>query len=291
MALLGPEREDFLARYKFNLRPATDDRPYFFHFFKWSALPEFLALQRQGGLPLLEWGYPVVVATLAQAFIASLAFILLPLAIARRRIPGRRLPQWRIAFYFLAVGLAFMFIEIAYIQKFILFLAHPLYAVAVVLSGFLVFAALGSREAEGARANRFARLPVLRRCWAATQRLPTIVWPVFAIAITVLAYMVLLPALFRPLIGLSDPAKIAISLALLAPLAFAMGMPFPLGMNRVAGGAPELIPWAWALNGCASVVGAVLAALLGVHMGFSLIVAVAVLLYLGAAVTFPKRGE
>lgn len=307
MALLGPEREDFLARYKFDLRPATDDRPYFFHFFKWSALPEFLALQRQGGLPLLEWGYPVVVATLAQAFIASLAFILLPLAIARRRIPGRRLPHWRIAFYFLAVGLAFMFIEIAYIQKFILFLAHPLYAVAVVLSGFLVFAALGSRasarleaqprlqhssrEAEGARANRFARLPVLRRCWAATQRLPTIVWPVFAIAVTALAYMVLLPALFRPLIGLSDPAKIAISLALLAPLAFAMGMPFPLGMNRVAGGAPELIPWAWALNGCASVVGAVLAALLGVHMGFSLIVAVAVLLYLGAAVTFPKRGE
>ena len=67
MALLGPGSRPFLRDYKFNVAPATDDRPHFFHFFKWRSLPELLSLKEQGGLPLLDWGYPVLVATLAQA--------------------------------------------------------------------------------------------------------------------------------------------------------------------------------------------------------------------------------
>ena len=56
-AMLSDEREQFLARYKFNLQPATDNRPYFHHFFKWSAFGEIYQLRRQGGMPLIEWGY------------------------------------------------------------------------------------------------------------------------------------------------------------------------------------------------------------------------------------------
>ena len=59
-ALLGPQRAELIERYKFNIAPATDDRPYFFHFFRWRTLPELLRLKEQGGLPLLEWGYPLV---------------------------------------------------------------------------------------------------------------------------------------------------------------------------------------------------------------------------------------
>ena len=141
MALLGPQRQDFIDRYKFYIEPATDDRPYFFRFFKWSAAAELLALREQGGMPLLDWSYPLLVATLIQAFVASILLILVPLAISRAR---RALPTAPVALYFLAIGLAFMFMEIAFIQKFVLFLAHPLYAVAVVLCAFLVFAAAGS---------------------------------------------------------------------------------------------------------------------------------------------------
>ena len=110
-ALLGPGRDEFLRSYKFHIAPATDDKPHFFHFFKWRSLPELLSLKEQGGLPLLEWGYPVLVATLAQAVLASLLLIAAPAAwvtwvrrpaarqrAARRIAPPRaRLLCWRSA--------------------------------------------------------------------------------------------------------------------------------------------------------------------------------------------------
>lgn len=288
-ALLGPDRDQFLSRYKFDVRPATDDRPYFFHFFKWRTLPELLSLKSQGGLPLLEWGYPVLVATLLQATAAALLLIVVPLRILRRR-PGpqpatgsggngaavQRLPEWRFGFYFLAVGLGFMFVEIAFIQKFILFLSHPLYAVAVVLCAFLCFAGLGSRysqrmPARGGehRGRRQAALAVSGICMAS------------------LVYLVALPTVFRLLIALPDPARIAVSVLLIAPLAFLMGMPFPLGLARVAAHDETLVPWAWGINACASVVAAVLATLVAIHVGFTAVVLVALLLYAAAALACP----
>jgi hypothetical protein len=147
-ALLGPARATFVERYKFAIEPSTDDRPYFFRFFRWRTLPEVLALKDRGGLPLLDWGYPVLIATLLQAGVVSAILILLPLAIGMRHANGAAAvfpSRARVALYFGAIGVAFMFMEIAFIQKFVLFLAHPLYAVAVVLCAFLVFAGLGSR--------------------------------------------------------------------------------------------------------------------------------------------------
>src|SRR5512146_759808 len=140
VALLGPQRQEFIDQYKFYIEPATDDRPHFFRFFKWRAAAEIFALRAQGGMPLLDWSYPLLVATLLQAFTASVLLILAPLALSRCR---RTLPRAPVALYFLAIGFAFMFMEIAFIQKFVLFLAHPLYAVAVVLCAFLLFAAVG----------------------------------------------------------------------------------------------------------------------------------------------------
>ena len=99
VALLGPDRADFIARYKFDLTPATDDRPYFFNFFRWRALPELLALRTQGAAPLIEWGALILFATLAQAAVLGAVLILAPLgAMPRGRTAGR--PQLRIALYF-----------------------------------------------------------------------------------------------------------------------------------------------------------------------------------------------
>ena len=306
-ALLSPDRDKFWARYKFDIRPTTDDKPYFFHFFKWRSLPELLALKEQGGLPLLEWGYPVLIATLLQATLAALILILFPLWMIRRRqrlahssppsttttilvgnaTASAALSGRRVAIYFLAIGFGFMFVEIAFIQKFILFLGHPLYAVAVVLCAFLSFAGLGSRysqrlqgggphlpsPAPGSRWNR-GRRSLLARA-------------VFAISLISLLYLAILPTLFRLLISLPDPAKIAVSALLVAPLAFAMGMPFPLGLGRVADSAEALVPWAWGINACASVVAAVLATVLAIHLGFTAVVVIALLLYVAAAAVCP----
>jgi hypothetical protein len=331
-ALLGRERAAFIERYKYAIAPATDDRPHFFHFFRWATLPELVALKDKGGLPLIEWGYPVLVATLAQAMLASLLLVLLPLAL-RGRVPeedasrlqtnpaveggfasevrggagsegaGRERTGsertgseragseraksdraaseraggptlWTVATYFTAIGFAFMFVEIAFIQRFVLFLSHPLYAVAVVLCAFLVFAGLGSRYSR-----RLLR-------WDGNSFRGPIALPVAAIGFLALFYLAVLPDAFRVLAPLPDAARIVVAMALIAPLAFAMGMPFPLGVARLAGTAPPLIPWAWGINACASVVAAILATLLAIHLGFSMVVLLAVLLYALAVIAW-----
>jgi len=271
VALLSSQRQAFLDRYKFYIEPATDDRPYFFHFFKWNAAGELFALREQGGMSLLDWSYPLLVMTLVQAFVASVLLILTPLAVSRFR---RKLPTVWVALYFLSIGLAFMFMEIAFIQKFILFLAHPLYAVAVVLCAFLVFAAMGSwltgRWQEKTTSRWHVPLAVM------------------LMGVLSLLYLVVLPGLFQALIHFSDLAKIAISLALIAPLGLCMGVPFPTGIMRLACTAQEAIPWAWAINGCASVVGAVLATLLAIHLGFAMVILMATLIY-GLACMFLRK--
>jgi hypothetical protein len=265
LRLLGPDREAFLEAYKFNLRPATDDRPHFFHFLKWRTLPEIISLRGQGGMPLLEQGYLLLIATLVQALLASLVLILLPLTFRRQQRLSRGVPRGRILVYFLGIGTAFMLIEIAFIQKFILFLSHPLYAVAVVLAAFLVFAGLGS-----ALSQRCSRVLGTGRVVA-------------GIALLALTYLALLPSLFGALMRLPDAGKIVLATLLIAPLALLMGMPFPLGLDRVARQAPDWIPWAWGVNGCASVVSAVLATVLAIHLGFVFVVLLALVLYVVAA--------
>ena len=275
-ALGGDDAADFMARYKFDITPATDDRPYFFHFFKWTVLPEILALRGQGGLPLLEAGYLVLVATLLQALLISVLFILLPLAVFRRQrqeCPAS-ISRGRVVAYFFTIGLAFLFIEIAFMQKFILFLHHPLYAVATVLSAFLVFAGLGSAwttrlQQAGRPASHHARLAVA------------------GIVLLGLGYAFLTAGLFDRLMPLAMGWRIGVAILLIAPLAFCMGMPFPLGLARVGAGMPEFIPWAWGINGCASVLSAVIATLLAIQFGFTAVILSALVLYLLAARSFP----
>ncbi|HEX8874129.1 MAG TPA: SAM-dependent methyltransferase, partial [Nitrosospira sp.] len=172
------------------------------------------------------------------------------------------------------IGLAFMFMEIAFIQKFVLFLAHPLYAIADVLCAFLVFAAAGSRLVGRYRGN--------------TAGSRHVIIAVTGIAVLSVLYLVILPDLFQMLIHLPDASKIAISVALIAPLAVCMGVPFPTGMARLASAAQDSIPWAWAVNGFASVTGAVLATLLAIHLGFAAVILLAVLIYGVAAVALTR---
>lgn len=273
-ALLGPNHDAFVARYKFNIEAATDERPYFFNYFRWPVFLEALALRDRGGAALLEWGYLVPAATLMQAALAGFILILLPLVMTG--MIGTGGGRIRNGAYFFLLGLAFLLVEIAFIQKFTLFLSHPLYAVAVVLAGFLVFAGIGSRLSEKLAA------------WSRLAGFSAIHISVCGIALLTLAYIVLLPPVFRSLLAWGDVTRICASLALIAPLALAMGMPFPLGLRSLAKANPSFIPVAWALNGFASVISAAMAVLLAVTLGFTAVLLIALVLYTSAAVLAPR---
>jgi len=274
-ALLGTGASDFIERYKFNIAPASDDRPYFFHFFKWSVLPEVMALRKRGGAGLIEWAYLILIATPIQAAVLGTILILLPLSRIRRSWPPGS--GTRMGSYFFLLGLAFLLVEMAFIQKFILFLSHPLYAVAVALSGFLVFAGVGSA------CSRQVALIAERGNFSPVRM------AVAGIVGIALIYIALIPQVYQQLIGLPDGLKIPLALIMIAPLAFCMGMPFPLGLKQVADSAPDFIPWAWGINGFASVLAASLATLLAIEFGFRVVVLLALLLYLAAATVFHRK--
>jgi spermidine synthase len=277
-ALAGEHAGRFIDDYKFHIEAATDDSPYFFRFFKWRVLPEVLELRKRGGAGLVEWGYLVLVATFIQALLFGLLLVLLPLLLARRDWPAAE--GGRMGFYFFLLGLAFLFVEMAFIQKFILFLSHPLYSVAVVLAGFLVFAGFGSRYSDDlAEAFESRGYSPVRAA-------------VSGIAVMVLIYSFLLPWVFSQFMGQPDALRVVVALAVIAPLAFCMGLPFPLGLRYAAGQAPGFIPWAWGINGFASVISASLATLLAIEFGFTAVLLMALVLYFLAAyvLRYPQGG-
>ncbi len=261
-AILGPDREAFLARYKFFIGPATDDRPNFRHFFRWRSLPEFLRLRTRGGAPLADWGYLAQAATLAQAAAAGLILVILPLIPALRG-RARCRPRAGDLPYFACLGLAFILVETAFIRRLDIFLGHPLYAAAAAISSFLLGAGLGSGWG-GRRPGRASR-----RCLAAG-----------ALAA---GYLLLLPPALSRLAASPPAARWGAAMAFILPLAFLMGMPFPAGLAAVGRRSPASVPWAWGVNGWASVVGAAGGALLLTGFGFSAVLGAGALLYLLAA--------
>jgi predicted membrane-bound spermidine synthase len=266
-ALLGGERRRFMANYKFDLAPATDNRPFFDNFFRWSSLPEQLSLHSAAGFPLAERGYLILLATLAQAAVIALVLIVSPLALLRSQ--GTSYVRWRTLAYFFALGLAFLFIEMAFIQRFTLFLGQPIYAVSIVLASFLVFAGLGA-AISGWVSNVLGRGAVI-----------AVVGGIVVLAIAFEA--VIVPGMFDIFLQGAPALKAAATAMVIAPLAFLMGMPFPIGLARLAEQRPEQVPWAWGINGCASVLSPVLASLFAIHWGFDAVILLAVGLYAAAA--------
>ncbi|MCP4470833.1 MAG: hypothetical protein GY815_09130 [Gammaproteobacteria bacterium] len=278
-ALLGGQRDRFLQDYKFDLEPATDDRPFHSHFVKWSSLSELIGLRHRGGSALLETGYLTLAITLVLALLFSMLLILLPLTFLRRdivRMAGHS-SSLKVLAYFFALGLGFLLMEIAFLQKFILLLHHPIYAAAVVLASFLAAAGAGS-----AYAQRFAGQIRSKKVTTAA---------VAVITAFGLAYLALLEPLMQLAGSWQFGARILLSIALIAPLGFCMGMPFPIGLSALTTGPPSLTAWAWGINGCASVISAILATLLAIHFGFNAVIVLALGCYLAAAVSFPESAS
>jgi spermidine synthase len=279
-SLLSSTSKEFIDSYKYNIKSVTDNNPYFDNSFKWSSLPELLSISGRGGIALIGVGYPTLWFTLIQAIIAAIVLVLLPLAIVRRNKPSKLANRKNIVIYFTSIGLAFLFIEIAFIQQFTLILSQPLYAVAVTLCAFLIFSGLGSLYAQKKMMTPSALI---------MQRLLN--RSIASIGIITLIYVFAFPAITDAIMAMSEPARIAAAILLAAPLSFAMGMPFPIGLTATRHNDPTLMPWAWGINGCASVLSAILAVLLAIEIGFSGVMLSAILFYALAWMSQPLSSE
>ncbi len=265
-ALLSENREDAYEDFLFHIKPATDDKPYFFRFFKWSSMPRLIRGMGSEWVPFVEWGYAVLIVTLFQAVAASAFLILIPLVVFARSTGKTKAKGW-VLLCTASLGLAYTFLEIAFIQRFMLLLVYPIYAVSVVLTALLIFSGLGSLLANRIRVKRAKQATIA----------------VILIGIIAIAYLAILPSIIEFCIGWPDWARIIASVTLIAPIAFCMGIPFPLTMQLIAEKSDSLLPWAWGINGCASVIAACTATVLAIHFGFSRVVITAAITYLIAA--------
>jgi spermidine synthase len=253
--------EGFARRYEYDVAAPTDDRPFFFHLFKWGQTPDVLRLLGKTWQPFGGAGYLIVLALLVFVTVLALALVAVPAAVVRRRRAGERQGGWSSpTVYFGAIGFGFLLVEIALIQRFILLLEQPAYSLAVVLFGLLIFSGVGSALS--------ARVP-----WRG------------ALAILVAA-IVLYPALlaetFPALLGEGLTARVLLALLIVAPLGLLMGVPFPRGLRALGEADPAWLPLAWGVNGFTSVIGAVLAAVIALSFGFDAVFLAGALAYLAA---------
>ena len=264
--LLSADREPFLRGWVYDVRPATDDSPYFHNFFRWRSLPYLMRAYGREWLQRSELGYVVVAFVLAEVVIAGVVLILLPILLLKRAraAPGRLAT----GAYFALIGLAYLMLEMACLLKFTRFLGDPIYAAAVVICGFLVSSGLGS---------------VVSR-WPGRSPRHTIGLAALGVAFVVLSYVVALDLIFQVFIGLPLAGRLVLALALTAPPAFLMGWFFPNGLAQVERGAPSLVPWAWGVNGLASVAASPLAVMIAVASGYRTVLLLVIVLYLLAGV-------
>lgn len=266
--LRANDRAAFYAAYDFDVRPPTDDRPFFFHFFKWRQTPDILNNLGRTWQPFGGSGYFVLVALLIFATLAAALFVVLPVALAGRfRLALRAISattRFRVVIYFAALGLAYLFIEVATLQQFVLILGQPTLAMATVLATLLLASGIGS---------------------ALSDRLP---WGAGLLALTLLAALWprLIPTVFSGVLGLELGVRWALSVTALLPLGLLMGIPFARGLAAIRPAA-DLSPWAWAINGGASVISGVLASLLALSGGFSWVLWAGAALYGLAWLTRP----
>ncbi|MCF7855323.1 MAG: hypothetical protein K9N51_11040 [Candidatus Pacebacteria bacterium] len=269
--LLSGRHDAVADRYMFAIRGPTDNRPYFHHFFRWKALP---ALRKQLGVQTrgyLEVGYLMLLGALVQTIVLSLILLVFPLL---PRVRGLRRTSGKapVLMYFLLLGIGFMFLEMGFLQRLVLYLGHPVYSAAVAISGFMVFSGAGSQACQ------YWRGPASRTVKMAG-------------GVVVALGLVYLAAL-DPWLTISQtaalPLRMVIALVTIAPLGFAMGHMFPLGLSAVSSRQAALVPWAWAVNGCASVLATISIPLYAMECGFFVVSLTALACYAGAAMVSGK---
>jgi len=268
--MFGPDRDQLIKANDFNIKIPTDNRPYFFQFLRlknmaqqWQTLGERAAF--------LELGYLIVLITVVQVFI--LAFVLIILPLFKLRFKGDK-KSW-VLFYFSGLGLGYMFLEIVLIKYLVRFLGHPIYAVATVITVMLLCSGLGSLYSSRLQLDK----KTLYRITALISGL-------------IMVYVLLFGFVLSQTEGWDLWAKILITIISIGIPAFLMGMPFPMGLQLVSKRQQHLVPWAWGINGCVSVISTSLATIIAVEAGFTTVLLLAsgayLIAFLSLSILSPK---
>jgi hypothetical protein len=260
--------EDVAQRYVFDIRPLTNDRPYFAAYIKPSDLSR---ITDRLDLFQDDWAYLLLWATLGIASTLSIILVALPAIFGWRSIFAKTPGKAGTIVYFACLGFGYIMTEVGLISKFVLALANPTISASVLLSGILVFSGLGSMVSERFINNARRILPIV------------------LIAITGL---LLVGSLFSdPVLnwigGLAYGWRLALCILAVAPAAFLMGFPMPIAMTSLGRlGKHAMFLWAWGINGCASVIGAALVPVLATAFGISSVLQVSAFAYLLAIPCF-----
>ncbi|MFH2032707.1 MAG: spermidine synthase-like protein [Bacteroidota bacterium] len=256
--ILKNSRAKFYTDYAFKIEPATDNRPYFSQFLKFRSLPKLSEQFGNYTAPYFEIGYIVLILTFFQIIIASFLLIIVPLFKTGWRSSNK---LWTFT-YFSGIGMGYMFVEIVFIQRFILYFGNSIYSVAAVISSMLICSGAGSYFSSFLKAKR------------------GITFFIFGtIVALILIYSVILFPVLKLTISFPFIMKLLIAILIISPLAFLMGIPFPAGINLLVKKSEDEIPWAWGINGCFSVVSTVSATIIGIEFGFTSVILLASLAY------------
>ncbi|HTM11028.1 MAG TPA: hypothetical protein VL754_21805 [Verrucomicrobiae bacterium] len=256
-----------------NVEPTRDNNPFFFNSIR---LSRITSLSKGAG----EWqktnlGTSILFKLLGITTLFVLIFLIGPLWFAHGgTLQIRTREKLSYLLYFACLGAGFIIIEVVMIQKFILFLGHPVYSLTVILFSLFVFSAVGSRLTGRFREDRLAA---------------TLSKVLIAIAALTALYLIVLPPIFYNLVHWARPLRIAITVIMLAPLALLLGMPMPLGIRLLTRRMPEIIPWAWGVNGATSVMGSVAALVIALLTGFNQALMTGAVLYLLAVFFIAER--
>ena len=266
--ILFGNADAFYDDWAYGVKSATDDSPYFQDFFKWSSLDRFLETYGDQWFQRLELGYVILVITFLQLSVIAFLLIILPLLFRRNyyKASANKLPT---LIYFFSIGTGFMFIEMTLIQTFTKFLGDPIFSVAAILSSILVFSGMGSAVQKHVEMN-------------AIRRMQTAAGAIIAI---MLLYLVVVDPLLQLFIGMGTAVRFIITILLLMPVSFFFGWMFPSGVDVLEQRGGELIPWAWGVDGFASVAAAPLAIILSMSFGFTNVILLGIGFYAVAGIT------
>ncbi len=259
--IVSTDKARLIADFPRDISPTTDDRPYFFNYTRWAN--PFASARYIHETSEVSQGNPLfILGQLLLSALLSAGLILLPLARARWRQADWTHAR-RFGVYFAGVGLGFISLEVTLMQKLTLFLGHPMYSLTVTLAALLGFTGLGSLLSG--------------RCRGALSHRPWLV-PA-ALAVLVALFWALSPGLVQRFITWPLYGRMALTVGLLAPLGLVLGVPFAYGLRRLEVFNGSLVPWAWAINGCFTVVGSILTVVLSMNLGFSFVLLFAVVAY------------
>ena len=271
--LQAPSASDFIAKLGYDATAPSDDRPFFFYTLRRADLMN--VLERLTSLERNNLGVAILLLLLAVSSALTLLLVVFPLAVFRRGAlktePG---PRLRILGYFLSLGFGFILVELGMMQRFVLFLGHPIYALAVVLAVLLASSGAGS-ALSGWGSARWGMQPFVRRT-------------VTALSAVLFVYALLLGPLFHLLLGLMLPVRIVLAALLVLVPGLLMGSLLPSGVRAANALGADLVPWAWGLNGGASVVGSILAMILSMNYGFTIALVAGMLVYVLGMLAFPS---